>query len=367
MLLGLLAELGDSAMRARRPSAVLEGDHPFEVRAAALDVLARHGDDRIGGEAPGPCTRKRRRSRATARATSSWPGRRRPAPSSDGWTAGRSPRRRCRSSSSGSVALHGDPALDALVRKHWGSVRAGTAEEKLAEIRRLAQRPACRAGRPRTAARRCSGKHCAACHKLFGEGGEVGPDLTGVARDDTTALLANIVDPGAVIRAPYLQYAAVTTERSGRHRRPRRSGRGGRRRSSTPRAGGRPLRRDEIEELRELPTSIMPEDLLKPLGPQEVRDLFRYLQRLGPRGRDRSTERMCLSMRQASNRCWLLWVACRTGSLRPGARAQEVDAPRVYENRLEPLADPRPLLADYPEFVEPVREVAPVRGAGPRR
>ena len=26
--------------------------------------------------------------------------------------------------------------------------------------------------------------------------------------------------------------------------------------------------------------------------------------------------------------------------------------------RLTPLVDPKPLLADYPEFVEPVREVA---------
>ena len=33
---------------------------------------------------------------------------------------------------------------------------------------------------------------------------------------------------------------------------------------------------------------------------------------------------------------------------------------RVYENRLKPVADPqsRPILADYPQFVEPVREVA---------
>ena len=38
------------------------------------------------------------------------------------------------------------------------------------------------------------------------------------------------------------------------------------------------LPRATIEELRELPTSIMPENLLKPLGPQEVRDLFAYVQ-----------------------------------------------------------------------------------------
>jgi hypothetical protein len=34
------------------------------------------------------------------------------------------------------------------------------------------------------------------------------------------------------------------------------------------------------------------------------------------------------------------------------------DATRVYENRLEPIADPRPILADFPQFVEPVHELA---------
>lgn len=32
-------------------------------------------------------------------------------------------------------------------------------------------------------------------------------------------------------------------------------------------------------------------------------------------------------------------------------------APRVYDNRLTLLENPSPLLADYPEFVEPVREL----------
>jgi Isochorismatase family len=31
---------------------------------------------------------------------------------------------------------------------------------------------------------------------------------------------------------------------------------------------------------------------------------------------------------------------------------------RVYENRLKPIVDPRPILGDYPQFVEPVREIA---------
>jgi putative heme-binding domain-containing protein len=179
------------------------------------------------------------------------------------------------------VALHGDPTLDTLVRKHWGSIQPGTAEEKLAELRRLSNDLHAGPG-DRTRGRDLFVKHCATCHKLYGEGGAVGPDLTGVARDDTTALLANIVDPGAVIRAPYLQYLAMTT-----------SGRvatgiiAAQDSASVTLIDARNVRtilmRNEIEEFRELPTSIMPENLLRPLSPQEVRDLLRYL-RDEPRG-----------------------------------------------------------------------------------
>jgi nicotinamidase-related amidase len=44
----------------------------------------------------------------------------------------------------------------------------------------------------------------------------------------------------------------------------------------------------------------------------------------------------------------------------PGARADEPPPgiTRVYDNRLVPIADPRPLLADHPRFVAPVTETA---------
>ena len=46
--------------------------------------------------------------------------------------------------------------------------------------------------------------------------------------------------------------------------------------------------------------------------------------------------------------CLALMICLSAAAEEPG---------RVYENRLTPLADPPPLLADYPEFVEPVREL----------
>src|SRR4051794_11070696 len=53
---------------------------------------------------------------------------------------------------------------------------------------------------------------------------------------------------------------------------------------------------------------------------------------------------------------WLLAAAIATLAV-TGLRAQESKG-KVYENRLTPLRDPKPILADHPEFVEPVREAA---------
>jgi putative heme-binding domain-containing protein len=41
------------------------------------------------------------------------------------------------------------------------------------------------------------------CHKLNGEGADVGPDLTGVGRSSIDALLANVIDPTQVVGKGY--------------------------------------------------------------------------------------------------------------------------------------------------------------------
>jgi putative heme-binding domain-containing protein len=46
-------------------------------------------------------------------------------------------------------------------------------------------------------------KTCLTCHKLYGEGAEIGPDLTGVGRSTLDALLANVIDPNQVIGKGY--------------------------------------------------------------------------------------------------------------------------------------------------------------------
>jgi putative membrane-bound dehydrogenase-like protein len=46
-------------------------------------------------------------------------------------------------------------------------------------------------------------KTCFTCHKLYGEGAEVGPDLTGVGRSSLDALLANVIDPNQIVGKGY--------------------------------------------------------------------------------------------------------------------------------------------------------------------
>ena len=194
------------------------------------------------------------------------------------------------------------------------------------------------------------GKHCATCHKLFGEGGEIGPDLTGTARGDTPALLANIVDPGALVRTPYLQYAAVTI--SGRIVSGLLVAQDGagvtlvdaqNQRTTLPRDDDRGApRAAHLDHARKPAQAAQP-----PGGARPVR-LFARSAALNSTGDS-------LMITPAPFRWFGLSLFVLT--VLSAARAGE-PGPRVYENRLTPLSDPKPLLADHPEFVEPVRERA---------
>jgi len=52
-------------------------------------------------------------------------------------------------------------------------------------------------------------QRCAACHKLFSKGGNLGPDLTSYQRDKLGTMLISIVNPDAEICEGY-QYITVT-------------------------------------------------------------------------------------------------------------------------------------------------------------
>lgn len=178
------------------------------------------------------------------------------------------------------VAVHGDPVLDALVRKHWGRMGAGTREERLAEMRRISNdlnAGSGSAGRGRSLFERL----CLHCHSMAGSGGTVGPDLTRANRADREFLLSSIVDPSAAIRREYLGFEVTLADGrvfSGVILAQNASnlvlGTATGERVELPRA--------DIASQREQAVSVMPDGLLSGLSPQELRDLFAYLQQDPP-------------------------------------------------------------------------------------
>jgi putative heme-binding domain-containing protein len=57
-------------------------------------------------------------------------------------------------------------------------------------------------------------KSCGSCHKMYGEGGNIGPDLTGSNRTDSEYILMNVLEPSAEIQDDYKM--VVINTRDGR-------------------------------------------------------------------------------------------------------------------------------------------------------
>src|SRR5690606_33207938 len=89
-----------------------------------------------------------------------------------------------------------DPSITQTVDELWPELRTPTPAEKNAQIGRLTNTLQQHGGDP-AAGRILYLNTCGACHKLFGQGGDVGPDLTGYERTNTGYMLVNIIDPGA--------------------------------------------------------------------------------------------------------------------------------------------------------------------------
>ncbi len=116
---------------------------------------------------------------------------------------------------------------------------------------------------------------CMACHKLYGAGGIIGPELTGSNRADLDYILSQILNPSEVMQESY-QLVIVTT-------------RDGRTLSGTVVAEDNQqltlrlvgqdtiVTKSEILSREKSPVSMMPEGLLKTLKDDEVRDLIGYL------------------------------------------------------------------------------------------
>lgn len=116
---------------------------------------------------------------------------------------------------------------------------------------------------------------CSRCHKLFGAGMAIGPDLTGGNRTNLDYLLENIFDPGGVVSRDYRM--SVVTLGDGRVVSGLITARDDRTLTVVTPADRHVFAIDEVEEVQVTSQSPMPEGLLDPLGPDAIRDLVAYL------------------------------------------------------------------------------------------
>ncbi|MBX6315350.1 MAG: HEAT repeat domain-containing protein, partial [Isosphaeraceae bacterium] len=122
---------------------------------------------------------------------------------------------------------------------------------------------------------------CASCHRLRGEGAEVGPDLTTLADKSPETLLIAILDPNRAFEARYQDYAIQTTDGrvlSGLIAAETATSVTLRRQEGKEET----LLRSEIEAMAATGRSLMPEGLEKDLSTRDLADLIALLTTLGP-------------------------------------------------------------------------------------
>ncbi len=118
-------------------------------------------------------------------------------------------------------------------------------------------------------------QRCAACHSLHGEGGNIGPELTGANRTDLYYLLENIIDPSATLPRDF--HVTLVTKTDGQLVMGNLAKKTDYTLTLTTPTGDVVINRDDITEQKTSPISLMPEGLLNGLEIKEVRDLIAYL------------------------------------------------------------------------------------------
>ena len=170
----------------------------------------------------------------------------------------------------------GNAELTRQLTEVWGELRDSPAEKQqlAAKIKSQLTLEALQAA-DKSAGRAVFDKLCANCHRLYGHGGAIGPDLTGAGRHNLDYVVDNMVDPSAVVGADYRM--SVVTLHDGRVM-------NGIVSSKTDRAMTLQTAKDrltlalaDIDELQASPLSLMPDGQLQPLTDAEIRDLVGYL------------------------------------------------------------------------------------------
>jgi putative heme-binding domain-containing protein len=168
-----------------------------------------------------------------------------------------------------------DKELAALVEAKWGTVRTDRNPQREKVVQEMKTLISSRRGDPMKGWVAFK-KVCAQCHKIYGEGQDVGPEITANGRASFDQLLSNVFDPSLVIGAGYQARIVTTTD-----------GRvltgllaeNNAQRVVLKMQGGKTetIPRSNVESLAISKLSLMPEGVEKQYTRQELIDLFEFL------------------------------------------------------------------------------------------
>lgn len=169
---------------------------------------------------------------------------------------------------------HNEKPINRRIEKIWPSSLTSP-EDKTRHMKRLADVIQTKTG-DKAAGKLIYQKACGVCHRMYEEGGDIGPDLTGYDRSNLSYLLVQIVDPDAEIREGYVNYLIRTKD--GRTLSGFLTSRSDKTITIKPYGGTEiSLSMEEIEEMEPQKTSLMPEGILEKMSDKEVQDLFAFI------------------------------------------------------------------------------------------
>jgi putative heme-binding domain-containing protein len=163
----------------------------------------------------------------------------------------------------------------------WGPVERSAPEEQTASRYRALLTDSAIAGGNLRSGRTVFQKTCGPCHKMYGDGGTLGPDITGSNRANLNYLLFNVLSPNAEVQDAYKM--VVVTTRDGRSL-------AGNVVAETDRQitlrvvgqEGVVVNKADIQSRETTAVSMMPPGLFEALTDRDVIDLVAYLRTVEP-------------------------------------------------------------------------------------
>ena len=169
-----------------------------------------------------------------------------------------------------------DAALHAKLAQVWGEVHSSSADKMqlMAKYRSLLTPDRLKQAHL-SQGRVVFSRTCAVCHKLYGEGAAIGPDLTGSGRANLDYLLENIVDPSAIVPADYR--VTEVELKDGRDLTALIVARTDHSLTLQTPTEKFTVERTEIVQMRQTQLSLMPEGLLQGMSDTDISNLIAYL------------------------------------------------------------------------------------------